>query len=381
MFFGLEEAQQELQDAVRRFSTERLAPRYKEGDRTGELHPDLLRDLADMGLMGLRTPEEFGGQGADCVTTGIAFEEVGRADINVGYVMLNAALVSEILLRGGTAEQHEKWLPPIADGRAVPALCLTEPDHGSDAANLELRAERDGANWRLTGEKTSITLGDVSDTLLVFARSGDPGARGVTAFYVEMDRDHITTSRFSDLGNHSIGRSAVHFDGLPVDDADRVGEVGDGFVRVMSGFDYSRALIGLLTVGSAQAAIDDALRYSREREAFGKPIGTFQGVSFPLVESATYLRGARHLCYEALWRKDQGLEHAVEANMAKWWAPKIAVEAIHQSLLTFGHMGYSDEVAQEQRLRDTIGLEIGDGTAQIAKLVVARHLLGRDFAP
>lgn len=381
MDFGLDEAQQGLQDAVRRYAADRLAPRYQEGDRTGELHADLLKELSSVGLVGLRTPEEFGGQGADCVTTGIAFEEIGRADINVGYVMLNAALVSEILLRGGTTEQHERWLPPIADGRVVPALCLTEPDHGSDAANLELRADRDGDGWRLTGEKTSITLGDICDTLLVFARTGDPGARGITAFYVAMDRDHITTSRFSDLGNHSIGRSTVYFDGLIVDDSCRVGEVGEGFVRVMSGFDYSRALIGLLTIGSAQAAIDDALQYSREREAFGQPIGKFQGVSFPLVEYATYLRGARHVCYEALWRKDQGLDHAIEANMAKWWAPKIAVEAIHQALLTFGHMGYSDEVAQEQRLRDTIGLEIGDGTAQIAKLVVARHMLGRQYAP
>lgn len=381
MDFGLDEAQRDLRDAVRRFCTERLAPRYKEGDRTGELHADLLQELAAMGLLGLRTPEDHGGQGADSVTTGVAFEEVGRADINVGYVMLNAALVSEILLHGGTPEQHEHWLPPIADGRALPSLCLTEPDHGSDAANLELRAERDGGGWRLTGEKTSITLGDVCDTLLVFARTGDPGPRGITAFYVDMNHEYVTTSRFSDLGNHSIGRSTVHFDGLPVQDARRVGEVGEGFVRVMSGFDYSRALIGLLTVGSAQAAIDDALQYSRERQAFGKPIGAFQGVSFPLVEYVTYLRGARHLCYEALWRKDQGLDHAVEANMAKWWAPKISVEAIHQALLTYGHMGYSDEVPQEQRLRDTIGLEIGDGTAQIAKLVVARHLLGRQHAP
>lgn len=381
MDFGLNEEQRGLQDAVRRFARERLAPRYKEGDRTGKLHPDVLGELASLGLLGLRIPTEHGGQGADCLAAGVAFEEVGREDINVGYVLTNTSLVSEILLRGASAEQHARWLPSIADGSTLPALCLTEPDHGSDAARLTMRATRDGDGWRLSGEKTSITFGDVADTLMVFARTSDDGARGVTAFYVDRDDRYVESSRFNDLGNHSVGRSSVHFDGLPVSDDARVGGEGEGFVRVMSGFDYSRALIGLMCVGAGQAAIDDAMQYARERETFGRPIGSFQGVSFPLVEHATYLRGARHLCYEALWLKDQGQPHAIEANMAKWWAPKVAVEAIHQSLLTYGHMGYSDEVRQEQRLRDTIGLEIGDGTAQIAKLVAARHLLGREYAP
>jgi cyclohexanecarboxyl-CoA dehydrogenase len=127
--------------------------------------------------------------------------------------------------------------------------------------------------------------------------------------------------------------------------------------------------------------LDDALAYARQRRAFGVPIGTFQGLSFPLVEQATYLKAARHLCYEALWRKDAGLDHTVEANMAKWWAPRLAADTVHQALLTFGHSGYSTDNPMGQRLRDVIGLEVGDGTAQIAKLVVARHLLGREFAP
>ena len=163
--------------------------------------------------------------------------------------------------------------------------------------------------------------------------------------------------------------------------ADLIGDEGDGFVSVMQGFDYSRAIIGLLCIGAAQASLDEAVQWSRDREAFGSPIGTFQGVSFPLAEAATYLKGARHVCLEALWRKDNDLEHSSEAAMAKFWAPKLAADVIHQCLLTIGHIGYSSEHKVGQRLRDVIGLEIGDGTAQVSKLVISRHLLGRKYAP
>jgi cyclohexanecarboxyl-CoA dehydrogenase len=150
---------------------------------------------------------------------------------------------------------------------------------------------------------------------------------------------------------------------------------------VMQGFDYSRAIIGLGCIGAAEASLDEALQWSRDRIAFGQPIGTFQGVAFPLAECATYLKGARHICLEALWRKDTGLDHSAEAAMAKFWAPKLATEVIHQCLLTVGHVAYSSDSPIGQRLRDVIGLEIGDGTAQVSKLVISRHLLGRDFAP
>jgi cyclohexanecarboxyl-CoA dehydrogenase len=149
----------------------------------------------------------------------------------------------------------------------------------------------------------------------------------------------------------------------------------------MQGFDYSRALIALMCLATAQQALDDALAYVRQRSAFGQPLSRHQGVAFPLVELATKIRGARWLCYEALWRKDAGLPHVLEANMAKWWAPRLAAETCHQALLAFGHSGYSEELPQGQRLRDVIGLEIGDGTAEIAKLVAARRLFGREYAP
>ena len=168
---------------------------------------------------------------------------------------------------------------------------------------------------------------------------------------------------------------------MPVTRDQLVGTEGSGFVSVMQGFEYSRAIIGLLALGTAAAALDDAIDYAKQRSTFGAPISTRQGVAFPLVEHLTYVAGARHLCYEALWRKDQGLDHTAHASMVKWWAPKAAVEAIHQALLTFGHAAWSADNPQAQRLRDAMGFEIADGTAQIAKLVVARSVFGREYAP
>lgn len=381
MDYGFSPEQEAFRQELRAFSTKELAPHYRSDDLAATLRPDLAPTLARMGLTGLRVPERFGGQEADAVTTGMAAEEVSRADFNACYLLLNSALVSEILLAGAGEEQLARWLPPIASGASVPALCLTEPAQGSDAANLQLRAEPDGAGWRLFGEKTSISLGMHADVGAVFARTGGPGARGVSAFMVDLGDEHLARTPLDDHGSRAIGRASLYFDGLPVGRDQLIGTEGEGFISVMKGFDYSRAVIGLMCLGIASAALDDAFAYAREREAFGKPIGTFQGLAFPLVECATHLRAARLLCYEALALKDAGRDPAVPANMAKWWAPKLAADIVHQSLLTFGHAGWSTDNPQGQRLRDVIGLEIGDGTAQIAKLVVARHLLGRAFAP
>jgi cyclohexanecarboxyl-CoA dehydrogenase len=381
MEYGLTEEQQLFRDEMRRFATQNLAPHYQPDDRTGQMASSIQRDCAAMGLLGLRIPAEFGGQDADAVAVGIAAEEMARANINAAYLVLATALVTDILLAGCTAEQRGRWLPGIADGSVYPTLALTEPGHGSDAANIELAAKPTPDGWTLHGEKTSISLAHMADRAVVFARTGGPGARGVSAFYIPLDTPQLSIVRLRDVGNRAAGRCSLFFDGVPVRHDELVGAEGTGFVSVMQGFEYSRAVIGLMTLGTAAAALDDAMEYARTRETFGAPIGTRQGVAFPLVEYATQLAGARHLCYEALWRKDQGLDHTEAANMVKWWAPKIAVEAIHQSLLTFGHGAWSDDNPQSQRLRDAMGFEIADGTAQIAKLVVARRLLGRKFAP
>ncbi|MFY9264214.1 MAG: acyl-CoA dehydrogenase family protein [Solirubrobacterales bacterium] len=381
MDFGFTPEQEAFRESIARFARERLAPHYQEDDRRAEFRRELIGEFASLGLLGLRIPEEYGGQSADAVTTGIAGEEIARADLNSGYLLLIPSLVSEIIRSTGDERQRAEWLPQIAGGERLPAFFLTEPERGSDAANIGLRAERENGGWVVTGEKTSISFGADASSALLFARTGGDGPRGVSAFYFDLDDRYLQRSAFSDLGGRSIGRASVAFDRHPVPADALVGAEGEGFVRCMQGFDYSRALIGLMCLGTAQQALDEATAYARERVAFGQPISKQQGVAFPLVEALTQIKGARLLCYEALWRKDQGLPHGLEGNMAKWWAPKLAVEACHTALLVHGHTGYSDEVPAGQRMRDCIGLEIGDGTAQIAKLVAARQLLGREFAP
>lgn len=381
MDFAFTEDQEIFRREIRKFAEKQLAPHYQRDDVTGRMTPSIFTDMAAVGLFGLRVPERFGGAAADAVTVGIAAEEVARSNINAGYALLSTALVCDVFLSAASDEQQAAWLAPIADGSVIPTLALTEPAHGSDAANIELQAKPTASGWEIVGEKTSISLTEDADHAVVFARTGGPGARGVSAFYVPLNHPAVSRTRLDDIANRAAGRCSLFFDRLPVTADHMVGDEGSGFISVMQGFEYSRAIIGLLALGTASAALDDAIQYAKERNTFGAPISTRQGVAFPLVEHLTYVAGARHLCYEALWRKDQGLDHTTQASMVKWWAPKAAVEAIHQSLLTYGHAAWSADNPQAQRLRDAMGFEIADGTAQIAKLVVARSVFGRAFAP
>ncbi|MBY4575526.1 acyl-CoA dehydrogenase [Gordonia paraffinivorans] len=381
MDFSFTDEQETFRQEIRKFAEKQLAPHYQTDDVTGRMTPSIFEDMAAVGLFGLRIPERYGGSEADAVTVGLVAEEVARSNINAGYALLSTALVCDIFLSAATDEQLADWLPSIADGSVIPTLALTEPGHGSDAANIELQAKQTADGWEITGEKTSISLTEDADRAVVFARTGGPGARGVSAFYVSLDHPAVSKARLDDIANRAAGRCSLFFDGLIVGRQDLIGDEGSGFKSVMQGFEYSRAIIGLLAIGTASAALDDAIDYAKNRSTFGAPISTRQGVAFPLVEHLTYLAGARHLCYEALWRKDQGLDHTAQASMVKWWAPKAAVEAIHQALLTFGHAAWSADNPQAQRLRDAMGFEIADGTAQIAKLVVARSVFGRQFAP
>jgi cyclohexanecarboxyl-CoA dehydrogenase len=379
--YSLTEDQSAFAAEVRRFAERALAPHYQPDDETGVMHPSIRVSLAGMGLLGLRIPEEFGGQEADCVSVGLAAEEISRSNINAAYMMLSTTLVSDIILSAASREKQAAWLPSIADGTVLPTLALTEPGHGSDAAHIELQARPVDGGWELHGEKTSISIAHLADTAVVFARTGGDGARGVSAFYVPLHHEKVSVVRLKDVGAKAAGRASIFFDGLLVTNEQMVGAEGAGFGSVMRGFEYSRAIIGLMTIGTAEAALDDAYAYAKTRDTFGAPISTRQGVAFPLVEQSTYIAGAKHLCYEALWLKDNGRDHTALAGMVKWWAPKASGEAIHQALLTFGHAAWSTDNAQAQRLRDAMAFEIADGTAQIAKLVVARSILGRKFAP
>jgi cyclohexanecarboxyl-CoA dehydrogenase len=224
-------------------------------------------------------------------------------------------------------------------------------------------------------------LATQADFSVVFARTGQPGsgARGISAFLVPLDLPGITKTAFDDHGSRSVGRGSLFFDQVRVPEHYLLGAPNEGFVQVMQGFDYSRALLGIQCLSVARQSIEETWAYSTEREAFGKPLSTFQGVSFPLAEAETMVTSARWMCLHTLWLKDQGLPHTAEAAMCKWWGPKLAYDTINSCLLLHGHAGYARELPFEQRMRDVLGLQIGDGTAQIMKLVVARQRAGRKF--
>lgn len=374
------EEQQALIEAARRFSRARLLPAYQQRERERRIEPGLLAEMGALGLLGVDVAPEHGGLGVDGVTTGAIVEELSYGDFNVGAVVLVMSLCGAIIARNATPTVAARWLPRIPKGEAVLALSITEPKCGSDAGALQLKARREGEFYVLDGEKTSTTYCDSAHAFIVFGRTGptEHGARGVTAFLVPADTPGIQTTRFSDLGSHCSGRGSVFFDGVKVPVDHRLGAENKGFTQVMAGFDYSRALIALQCLAAAQASLDEAWAYAKEREAFGGPIVRFQGVSFPLVEGETLVAAARQLAYHALALRDAGKPHTVEAAMVKFMAPKTAFDVIHQCALTLGHYGWSMDLPHQQRMRDVMGLEIGDGTAGIMKMIVARARAGRE---
>ena len=375
----LTEDQRALQETARRFSRERLLPFYQQREREGVLDRKLIAEMGAMGLLGADLPERYGGLGVDSVTTGILTEELAYGDFNVSAVPVGISLNAAILIRHAQPEVVEAWVPRMIRGEAIVAICLTEPRGGSDASNLQLKARRDGDGYVLNGEKTSITFADRADAYLVFARTGtaEQGAKGVSAFFIPGDTPGLSATHFDDVGSAIIGRGSVFFDDVRVPDNHRLGDEGKGFTQVMQGFDYSRALIGLQCCGAAQASLDEAWAYAKEREAFGRPIGQFQGVSFPLSEGESQIAAIRQLCLHTLALRDAGLPHTSEAAMCKWMGPRHAFDIIHQCLLTMGHYGWTKETPHQQRLRDVMGLEIGDGTAGIMKLIIARERIGK----
>lgn len=380
--FSFTPEQDELARTLRAFATRELAPRSRAWDKSGEFPWDVWRRMGELGLFGFRMPAEHGGIESDFVTMGLATEEVGRGDLSCTYGIQLAGLAGEIVGKNGSAEAKAAWLPRVARGDAIAALALTEPGVGSDAANLACRAERDGDDYVLIGEKSGISLGMWAQVAVLFARTGGaPRARGITAFLVDLEQPGVSRSALHDLGSRAIGRAVLSFDRVRVPAAYRLGPEGTGFHQVMQGFDYNRLLIALGCLGVAQVSLEETMRYVQERTAFGRRLAQFEGVSFPIAEAATLLDAARWLCYRGLWLADRGLPYTKEAGMGKWWGPKLAAETVHQCLLLHGHYGYTDELPFEQRLRDVIGLEIGDGTAEVMKMVVTRELMGRESLP
>lgn len=373
----LSDEQTQIRDTARRFAREKLAPGYQRREAEARVDRALIAEMGSLGLIAPELPEDLGGYGMPSVTSGLIAEEIGYGDLNVAYIQILGSLNGAIIAQHAAPELAAEWVSRIVSGQSVVAIGLTEPRGGSDAANLALSARRDGDHYILKGEKSSISMADQADAVVLFARTGEAsdGARGVTAFLVPMDTPGVSTLRFTDLGSKAIGRSSIFFDEVRIPAANRLAAEGSGFIQVMQGFDFSRALIGLQCIGAAQASLDESWAYVQEREAFGGPIARNQGVTFPLAEGEGLIAAVRQLCLHTLALRDAGQPHTSEAAICKWLGPKTAVDVIHQCLLTHGHYGWSLDLPHQQRLRDVMGLEIGDGTAQIMKLIVSREKL------
>lgn len=381
MDFSFSAEQRAFQDSVRRFCADKIAPFYKQREAEGVISKQLRREMGELGILGVELPEKFGGMGLDCVTAGLSIEEVGKADFNAAYVPLLTSLMGGIIQQHQDEEVASRIIGEMCTGKILMALGLTEPRGGSDAAHLTLKATKSGNGYILNGEKTSISLADQSDQVVLFARTGGTDAKGVTAFIVPLDLPGISRTRFDDLGSAAVGRGSIFFDDVKIDADTMIGKEGQGFKLVMNGFDYSRALIGLQCLGAAAASLEETWKYVTERQAFGNPIAKYQGVTEPLAEAETLLTAARLLCYKTLWLRDQNEPHTAEAAMCKWWAPKTAFDIIHNCIIINGHFAYSREMPHQQRLRDVLGLQIGDGTPQIQKMIIAREKIGRVAVP
>jgi cyclohexanecarboxyl-CoA dehydrogenase len=375
------EAQRDFCSGVRDFAVRELIQGANERAKMDYVAPEAVKKLAEAGLLELSPSDRFSSKPKDFVTIGILFEEICKIDFSLMIVLLAQVLVYS-MMEWISDELKKELLPVLPLGDKFICFANTEPGCGSDATAIQTRAERDGDFYTLHGEKTSISGGMQADIVILTAKT-DPelGAKGITLFYVPMNLSGISRSRFRDMGNIPAGRASIALDGVRVPIKFRIGEEGEGFIKIMRTFDCSRVLVGLSAIGLAEASLAEVLEYVKQRKAFGVSLSKFEGVSFKLAEDATLLEASRLLCYEALRLRDEGLPHSKEAAMAKWFAPKCAVQTIRDILLIFGQRGYSESYPIEQRWRDAISTQIGDGTAEIMKLIIAREMLGGKFGP
>ena len=378
MDFALTEEQREIQALAREVAREEIDPHAAEWDREHRFPRELYGRLAELGLMGVCVPEEYGGAGADFVSYVLVLEELSRADAGVGVtVAVHTSAATLPILMFGSDEQKARFVPPLARGEGIGAFALTEPDSGSDAGALRTRAERDGDEWVLTGRKQWITNGSLGGTILLFART-DPdtaGPRGVSAFLVDAAAVEASDSG-EKLGLHSSSTVDLTIDGARVG-ADRLlHEEGKGFTVAMATLDGGRIGIAAQALGIAQAAYEAARMYALERRQFGRRIGEFQAIQWKLADMSTQIDAARLLVYRAAWLRQQGLPHTEEGAKAKLFASEVARRQTGEAIQVLGGYGYTKEFPVERYYRDAKITEIYEGTSEIQRLVIARSILG-----
>ncbi|MGC5033570.1 acyl-CoA dehydrogenase family protein [Micromonospora sp. DT229] len=360
------------------FVNREVVPHAAAWDRREAVDPDIVGRLGDLGFLGLTIAEEHGGSGGDHLAYCLVLEELGRGDSAVrGIVSVSLGLVAKSIATHGTLEQREQWLPALCSGAALGCFALTEPDSGSDAAALATRAVRDGDDWLLTGRKTFITNGTTADVAIVFARTGGPGHRGITAFLVPTDSPGLSRSEIKGkLGLRGQATAELALDGVRVPDSARLGECGAGFRLALGTLAKGRMSVAAGCVGIAQGCLNAAVDYAGTRTQFGKPIAGHQLVQQLLAGIAVDTAAARLLVWQVADLIDRGQPFATEASMAKLFASEAAVRAANDAIQVFGGYGYIDEYPVGKYLRDARVATLYEGTSQIQQLLIGRALTG-----
>ncbi len=379
MDFSFDQSTLEFADTVRKFVDSRfptLSPKWDKGER---IDKSIYREMGDLGLLSLRMPEEFGGLGASFVTCGRMAYEIGRGDVGVALAVVNAVMWGELshLMHPSI---REKWTPRVQSGSPF-VFTLTEPGAGSDAGNIRTTAKRDGDHFIINGEKASVSHCGTGDIAVVFARTGGPGPKGISAFMVPWDSPGIEKRVYNSAGERVTERGQVFYNDLRVPAINLLGSENGGFREAMQFFDYNRAFLSLVCIGAAEKSLEEIIEHAKTRRTFGSPLAKYQGVTFQIAEHKTRLELAKLMAYKVLWMKDNKLNHSMEAAMIKWFGIQEAYKTLHSCIILSGWPGYSSDLPHDQRMRDVMGLELGDGTREIMKMVIGREIFGRDSLP
>jgi alkylation response protein AidB-like acyl-CoA dehydrogenase len=378
MNFDLDEEQSDIRDMVRRFTEQEITPYAEVWDETNYFPREIYHKMEKLGLMGMATPEEYGGSALSRLSGALVYEELAKGEMATAVGLSVHNMVTGSIARFGNQEQRRYWVPRLASGELLGAFSLSEAGSGSDAASLQCRAERHNDVYILNGTKMWVTNGGEAEIYLLMARtSGDKGAAGISCFVVEKGTPGFTFGKTErKMGLHSSPTRELIFENCEIPLSNRLGEEGQGFKIALSSLDGGRINIGAIAVGVAQAAFKTALNYSREREQFGQPISTFQGIQFMLADMAMKIEAARLLVYEAAYKLDEGQNAGMSASMAKCFATDVAMEVTTNAVQVLGGAGYVHDYPVERYMRDVKVAQIFEGTNQVQRVVIARALLG-----
>ena len=378
MDLSLNEEQQAFRALAREFLDNEVVPHRAAWDRAEQVDTAIIPKLAELGFFGLTIPEEYGGVGGDYITYCLGMEELGRADSSVrGIVSVSMGLVGKSILGYGTEEQKQDWLRKIATGESLGCFGLTEPDTGSDAGNLNTRARRDGDDYVIDGQQIFITNGTWADVCLVFARTGGPGPKGVSAFLVPTSTPGFERREIhGKLGLRGQATSEIFLTRVRIPASARLGEEGQGFTIAMHSLDKGRVSVGAGCVGIIQGCLEATVAYSKERKQFGRQLASFQMIQDMIAEMSVDVDAARLLVWRAADLIERGEPFGVEASKAKYFASEAAVRAANLAIQAFGGYGYVDEYPVQKYMRDARVMTLYEGTSQIQKLLIARAETG-----